>query len=104
MRLIVDRLDDGAFATKLIQSIVKSPEIFRPVKPRYRQLRDVEPKHTDIMFVEIDGCEVRIEADVDECASENGRGQFQIGHTKIFHHNQRNKRVEITTTTVAEER
>jgi hypothetical protein len=88
------RLENGALAINLIQGIVGSPEIFCPVKPRYRELGDVEPQHTEIMFADMDGLEVRIEADVDGCDLENER---QIGTTRAFSGSRRNKLCEVTT-------
>jgi hypothetical protein len=50
-----------------------------------------------IIFVNIpDGENLRIEAEVDYTL-EHGLGQYQIGSTRLFRDDRRNKRVEVTT-------
>jgi hypothetical protein len=50
-----------------------------------------------IIFVNIpDGENLRIEAEVDS-TRQDGLGQYQIGSTRLFRDNNRNKRVEVTT-------
>jgi hypothetical protein len=97
---------NGSFATKIIQQIVESPELFNPVQSRVYHLRDVVPQHTEIIFIQPEnGRKLRLEADID-CALEGeqnlfesgtGTGQFQIGTTKLFYADTRNKRADITT-------
>jgi hypothetical protein len=97
---------DGFFATKIIQQILESPELFNPVQSQVYHLQDVVPQHTEIIFIQPkNGRKLRLEAEID-CAlggeqksfeSGNGTGQFQIGTTKLFYADTRNKRVDITT-------
>lgn len=81
----------------MLRKIVESPHRFCPVQARIAGLEDVQPKHTGILFVKIpDGENLRIEAEVDNTL-QNGLGQYQIGSTRVFRDNRRNKRVEVTT-------
>jgi hypothetical protein len=90
-------LDDATLAPKMIQKIVGSPHCFCPAQARIINLEDVQPKHTGIIFVNVpDGENLRIEAEVDY-TSEDGLGQYQIGTTRLFRDDRRNKRVEVTT-------
>ena len=79
-----------------MDKIVNSPHQFCPVESRTPSLQDIQPKHTEVIFVTIGGQKLRIEADLD-LVFESKRGQYQIGTTRAFYDNQRNRRLEVTT-------
>lgn len=92
---------DGAIAMNLIQRIVDRGQDFCPRKSKTPTLGDVltDPKHTEIIFVTTSGSAgqtLRLEADIESVHS-GAVGKYQIGHTRLFENDRRNKRVEITT-------
>ena len=73
------------------------PERFCPLDSRVIGLKDVEFKHTEIIFVQTpDGESLRVEAEVDKVL-ESVKGQYQIGTIRLFKNDRRNKCVDITT-------
>ena len=77
--------------------MAESPHFFCPAQAKIFSLKDIKPKHMGIIFIDIpDGENLRIEAEVDY-TREDGLGQYQIGSTRLFRDNKRNKRVEVTT-------
>lgn len=91
------RLGDPTLAAKMLRKIIESPSTFCPVQSRIPSLQDVNPRHMEIIFVNIqDGDNLRIEAELD-CAFESDSDQYQVGTTKLFRDDRRNKRVEVTT-------
>lgn len=71
-------------------------ENFTPAQSQMTRTQDIEAKHTGVIFVTSpSGQDFRIEADLD-LVSTCETGEYQIGTTKLFYDNQRNKRVEVT--------
>jgi hypothetical protein len=86
----------------LINKIVCRESDFYPRKSTTPTLGDVLalPKHTEIIFVTTpDGRKYRLEAEIESAymAEKGARGKYQIGHTRLFANDGRNKRMEITT-------
>jgi len=79
--------------------IVGWPERFLPVSSRARSLEEVTFKDTVIIFVvPRNGEPLRIEAEVDRRFEEGKEeGEYQIGTTRLFKDNQRNRLAKVTT-------
>ena len=92
---------DAAIAMNLIQRIVGRGQDFCPRKSTTPTLNGVlaDPKHTEIIFVTPPGSagqNLRLEAEIESVHSV-AAGKYQVGHTRLFQNDRRNKRVEITT-------
>ena len=91
---------DASIAMNFIQRIVDRPADFCPKNPKTGTLSEVllDPKYTEIIFVTPRaGREtLRLEAEIESVKS-GPIGKYQIGHTRLFQNDWRNKRVEITT-------
>lgn len=90
---------DAAIAMNLIKKIIGRVKEFCPRSGKISSLDDVlaDPKHTEIIFVTTpDGLNYRLEAEIESVESE-AAGNFQIGQTRLFANDRRNKRMEITT-------
>ena len=86
-------------AMNIIQRIVGRGQDFCPRKSKTPTLNDVldDPRHTEIIFLTTpDGQARRLEAEI-ESVQCGVMGKYQIGHTRLFEDDGRNKRAEITT-------
>jgi hypothetical protein len=60
-------------------------------------MKDIKFKDTEVVFITTStGQKLRIEAEIDRIF-DSTTDEYQIGAINLFHDNQRNKRVEITT-------
>jgi hypothetical protein len=84
-----------------------NPEMFMPFHSRIFDLKDVEPRHIEIIFIQPEnGQKLRLEAEIDYLSEVDTKqnmfeagtatGQYQIGATKLFNDDRGNGRVEIT--------
>ena len=92
----------AAIAMNLIKKIVGREQDFCPRKSTTPTLSAVlaVPKHTEIIFITTpNGLKHRLEAEIEAAyvEEEGAKGKYQIGHTRLFANDRRNKRMEITT-------
>ena len=90
---------NAALTMNLIEKIVHRVTEFSPRRSRTSNLSDVisEPKNTEIMFITTPEGPFRLEAEIESVQfGGGGVGKYQIGHTRLFENNGRNKRVEMT--------
>lgn len=90
---------DAALTMNLIQKIVSREEDFSPRRSNTLSLGDVlaNPRHTEIIFITLPNGPHRLEAEIESVQFGGGAaGKYQIGHTRLFENNGRNKRVEMT--------
>lgn len=94
--LIVDRISDASVATRLISKIMKWPRAAENSDCAWDCLSlergTGKLSHTAVIFVTTGGENAfRLEAGFDKL----GEREYQLGDSKLFHDNQRNKRMEV---------
>jgi hypothetical protein len=78
--------------------IIERPEHFRPVQAKTKNLEDVKFKFTVVIAVkQAEGQRYTVEAEVDRIVSDNGRGIYQLGSTKVYLDNRTNTRMQVET-------
>jgi hypothetical protein len=91
---------DAEIAMNVIKRIVGRRQDFAPKNSQTASLDDVmkNPRHTEIIFVSTaeDREQLRLEAEI-ESVQFGAMGKYQIGHTRLFGDDARNKRAELTT-------
>ena len=93
---------DPLIAKNVVQRIVGRSKDFTPRNSKTPSLGDVvhNPRHTEIIFIVAPGDRhIRLEAEI-ESVQYGALGKYQIGHTRLFTDDGRNKRVEITTSDI----
>ncbi|KAG0649800.1 hypothetical protein D0Z07_3535 [Hyphodiscus hymeniophilus] len=103
---VFDRKMEAEIAINLIQKIVRRRQDFAPKNSRTASLDDVinNPRNTEIIFISTaeDREQLRLEAEV-ESVEFGALGKYQIGHTRLFADDARNKLAEITTMDIERE-
>jgi hypothetical protein len=90
---------DATIAMNVIRRIIDRESDFCPRKSTTATLSDVlaDPKHTEIILLTTpDGLNRRLEAEI-ESVQWATMGKYQIGQTRLFENDRRNKRIEVTT-------
>lgn len=96
---------DASIAMNLLQKIVSRDQDFCPKSSNLMSLYEVQlyPKYTEIIFViSPSGQSLRVETDIEVVYKHEADGitvirTCQLGTTRMFEDNHRNKRVEVTT-------
>ena len=90
---------DASIAKDVVQRIVDRHQDFSPRNSKIPFLKDVihSPTHTEVIFLRTpDNQNLRLEAEI-ESVQYGALGKYQIGHTRLFMDDGRNKRAEVTT-------
>jgi len=84
---------EPVIATAMIEKILNMPEHFCPTQSSIPDLKAIRPSHSQVIFITPNDAEdLRLESMIDYADA----GEYQMGTTKLFYNNRRNKRAEVT--------